>query len=112
MTEKESGPSGQAIRPGAGGLISMSLADEVTRLKQIPTWTSEDRHAASLVKDGPLNVLLMVLKKGAELSEHRQRVDRSLFTCSPVRFIFAPGASKSRCPLAAWPPWTATLPTV
>lgn len=73
MTGKESGPSGQALRPGAGGLISISLADEVTRLKQIPTWASEDRHAASLVKDGPLNVLLMVLKKGAELSEHRTR---------------------------------------
>lgn len=73
MTQKESVPSGQALRPGAGRLISIGLADEVTKLKQTPTWASEDRHAASLVKDGPLNVLLMVLKNGAELSEHRTR---------------------------------------
>lgn len=63
----------QALRPSVGGMVSLSITDEVTRLKAKPEWSSEDRLAISLVKDDALNILLMVLKKGARLAEHRTR---------------------------------------
>jgi quercetin dioxygenase-like cupin family protein len=65
--------STQALRPSAGGLITISVADEINRLKGSSEWSSGDRHAVSLIKDAPLNVLLMVLKKGAKLHEHRTK---------------------------------------
>ena len=70
MTEQG---SRQALRPSAGGMLSLSIMDEVARLKAKPEWLSEDRLAVSLVKDDSLNILLMVLKKGARLAEHRTR---------------------------------------
>lgn len=70
MTEQG---SRQALRPSAGGMLSLSIMDEVARLKAKPEWSSEDRLAVSLVKDDALNILLMVLKKGARLAEHRTR---------------------------------------
>lgn len=63
----------QALRPSAGGMVSLSIIDEVARLKAKPEWSSQDRLAVSLVKDDSLNILLMVLKKGARLAEHRTR---------------------------------------
>jgi len=54
-------------------MLSLSIMDEVARLKAKPEWSSEDRLAVSLVKDDALNILLMVLKKGARLAEHRTR---------------------------------------
>jgi quercetin dioxygenase-like cupin family protein len=60
----------RAIRPPTGGMLTVNLADEIARLKTGPEWQSQDRHARSLVKDEALNVLLMVLKKGAKLREH------------------------------------------
>jgi quercetin dioxygenase-like cupin family protein len=71
MTRKESEPNDQALRPRAGGFVVINLADETAKHRQ--TMASNDRQAVSLVKDGPLNVLLMTLKKDAELSEHRTR---------------------------------------
>jgi quercetin dioxygenase-like cupin family protein len=71
MTGKESEPGDQALRPRAGGLVMINLADETAKLRE--TSASNDRQAISLVKDGPVNVLLMTLKKGAELGEHRAR---------------------------------------
>ena len=70
MTEQG---SRQALRPSAGGMLSLSIMDEVARLKAKPEWLSENRLAVSLVKDDSLNILLMVLKKGARLAEHRTR---------------------------------------
>ena len=63
----------QALRPGVGGLLTANIATEIKRLKDGPEWASGDRHAVSLVKDDALNVLLMVLKAGANLHEHRTR---------------------------------------
>src|SRR5262245_57221745 len=65
--------SKQALRPAAGGMITVSLFDEIARLKSTREWQSGDRHAVSLIKDAALNVLLMVLKKGAHLHEHRTK---------------------------------------
>jgi quercetin dioxygenase-like cupin family protein len=63
----------QALRPGEGALLGVTLSAEIERLKSRPEWTSGDRSAVSLVKDDALNVLLMVLKKGARLHEHHTR---------------------------------------
>jgi uncharacterized protein (DUF2249 family)/quercetin dioxygenase-like cupin family protein len=52
-------------------LAAFSLEGEVAKLKRAAAWDTQNRHAASLVKEGPLNVLLMVLKPGAELGDHR-----------------------------------------
>jgi quercetin dioxygenase-like cupin family protein len=71
MTHKESDPSDRALRPRASGLVMFELAEESAKLGQ--TIGPRDRQALNLVKDGPLNVLLMTLKNGAELSEHRTR---------------------------------------
>ncbi len=63
----------EALRPAAGGMTTVRIADEIARLKDAAAWKSGDRHATSLVKDAALNVLLMVLKKGAHLHEHRTK---------------------------------------
>lgn len=65
--------SRQALRPAAGAMLVTTLAEEMARLKKSPEWQSGDRHAVSLVKNGPLNLLLIALKKGARLSEHHTR---------------------------------------
>lgn len=63
----------QALRPAPGGMLSLKIMDEAARLKAKPEWSSSDRLAVSLVKDEALNILLMVLKKGARLAEHRAK---------------------------------------
>lgn len=60
----------QALRPAAGGMVTIKIADEIAHLRDAAEWTSGDRHAVSLVKDDALNVLLMILKKGSHLHEH------------------------------------------
>jgi quercetin dioxygenase-like cupin family protein len=65
--------SRQALRPSAGGMLSLNIMDEAERLKAQSEWSSRDRLAVSLVKDDALNILLMVLKKGARLPEHRAK---------------------------------------
>ncbi len=71
MTRKQAETDARALRPHAGGLVAVNLADETAKLRQANP--SHDRQSVSLVKDGPLNVLLMILRKGAELKEHRTR---------------------------------------
>jgi quercetin dioxygenase-like cupin family protein len=63
----------QALRPPAGGMVLFNISDEAVRLITKPQWSSEERAAVSLVKDDKLNILLMVLKKGARLAEHRTK---------------------------------------
>jgi quercetin dioxygenase-like cupin family protein len=73
VVEMASEQTKPALRPAAGGSIELRLADEIARLKSAPQWTAGDRHAVSLIKDPPLNILLMVLKRGARLHEHRTK---------------------------------------
>ena len=81
----------QAIRPPAGGMLTVNLADEIARLKTGPEWHSQERHARSLVKDEALNVLLMVLKKGAHLHEHHTKGPITVQVVSgSIRFIGGP----------------------
>jgi quercetin dioxygenase-like cupin family protein len=89
----------QALRPAAGGMMTVKFANEIARLKSTAEWKSADRQAVSLVKDDALNVLLMVLKKGANLHEHRtkgpiavQLISGSIrFSGGPVQRIISAG---------------------
>jgi quercetin dioxygenase-like cupin family protein len=63
----------QALRPAEGGMTVANITEETARLKDAAEWKSGDRRAVSLVKNDALNVLLMVLKKGAQLHEHRTK---------------------------------------
>jgi quercetin dioxygenase-like cupin family protein len=65
--------SKSAICGRAGEMLTFKVADEIARLKSTSEWKSGDRHAINLVKNAPLNMLLMVLKKGARLHEHRTK---------------------------------------
>ncbi len=85
--------SRQALRPSAGGMMTVKFADEIARLKSTDEWKSADRHALSLVKDDALNVLLMVLKKGARFSKVERILpkppdpdDAPIVLCAPPRF--------------------------
>ena len=83
----------RTLRPPAGGMISLNIRAEAARLKAKPEWSSANRLAVSLVKDDALNILLMVLKKGARLEEHRTKGPIAVHVLSgSVRF----GAG-SRC---------------
>jgi quercetin dioxygenase-like cupin family protein len=70
MTSEQTRP---ALRPPAGGMITINVANEIAQLKSTPEWESGDRHALSLVKNAPLSILLMILKEGVRLSEHRTK---------------------------------------
>jgi quercetin dioxygenase-like cupin family protein len=64
---------GQALRPSKGGFALIGIADEVSRLRARLDSSGADREAASLVKDYGLNVMLMLLKTGTHLHEHRTK---------------------------------------
>lgn len=79
---------GQALRPAVGGMLSINLMNETARLRAKPEWSSVDRLAVSLVKDDALNILLMVLKPGARLAEHRTKGPIAVHVLSgKVRFV-------------------------
>jgi quercetin dioxygenase-like cupin family protein len=54
-----------------GAVLSFSLAAEDTALRERASKARSGRAAKTLVKDGPLRVTLMVLRKGAALSPHQ-----------------------------------------
>ena len=72
MSEQEHN-NRQALRPSEGEMLTIKIADEIARLKGGREWTFADRQAVSLVKDDALNVLLLLLKKGARLHEHHTK---------------------------------------
>ena len=45
--------------------------EDLERLKQKPAWHSGDRNAITLTKEPHLRVVLVAMKKGARLHEHR-----------------------------------------
>ncbi len=63
----------QPLRPAAGAMLALNIMDSVEGLKTKPEWISGNRLAVSLVKVDALNILLMLLKKGARLAEHRTK---------------------------------------
>jgi quercetin dioxygenase-like cupin family protein len=87
----------EALRPAPGGMLALTILDEIERLKAKPQWLSVDRLAVSLVKDRALIVLLMVLKKGARLAEHHAKGPIAIHVLSGImRFTAASQASELR----------------
>lgn len=87
----------KALRP-AHGVALIQLADELSRLRQRLESSREDRQAVSLVKDYGLNVMLMLLKKGARLHAHRTKGPLTIqVIAGVVRFV----ATNSHNELAA-----------
>ena len=76
----------RSARPVSTGLSDYRLDDEIARLKGEPNWSPGKRNAITLSK-GPLRVVLVVLKKGARLEEHRARGPMTLQVLSGlIRF--------------------------
>lgn len=80
----------QAIRPTVGGMLTVEIASALGRIKASPEWVHSGRHSLSLVKDKALNVMLVAMKKGATLHEHR--------TKGPVAIHLLSGAIRLRGP--------------
>jgi quercetin dioxygenase-like cupin family protein len=53
--------------------VSISIAEEIAKLRAKLDSSAGDREAVSLVKDYGLNVMLMVLKRGARIHEHHTK---------------------------------------
>jgi hypothetical protein len=60
----------RSVRPMSTGLSEFSFSDEIARLKGESSWSLGKRNAITLSK-GPLRVVLVLLKEGARLEEHR-----------------------------------------
>jgi quercetin dioxygenase-like cupin family protein len=71
MADRET--AGQALRPPQGGCVSIQVAEEIAGLRARLDASGAEREAASLVKDYGLNVMAMVLRRGARLHEHHTR---------------------------------------
>jgi quercetin dioxygenase-like cupin family protein len=52
-------------------LLHIRFREQLERLKQEPAWRSGDRNAITLTKEPHLRVVLIAMKKGARLHEHR-----------------------------------------
>jgi quercetin dioxygenase-like cupin family protein len=78
----------EAIRPQPGGLLAVTINDEIERIKSSPELAHSGRHGVSLVKDKALNVLLMVLKKGIHLHSHQTKGPIAVQVLSgKIRFV-------------------------
>jgi quercetin dioxygenase-like cupin family protein len=58
-------------RPVAGPLLQLRLNEQLERLRQEPTWHTSGHNAITLAKKPTLRVVLMLLGKGAKISEHQ-----------------------------------------
>ncbi len=54
----------------AGPLLCFGLEEQIRRLRDEPAPTSGNRNAITLIKDGPLRVVLVLLAGGSLLDEH------------------------------------------
>ncbi|HSL48635.1 MAG TPA: cupin domain-containing protein [Candidatus Deferrimicrobiaceae bacterium] len=58
-------------RPAAGPVFHARLGEQMERLRREPAWRSGDRNAITLFKAPALRLVLLGLKAGARLHEHR-----------------------------------------
>jgi len=76
----------RSARPMSTGLSEFRVDDEIALLKKESSWSSGKRNAITLSK-GPLRVVLVILKEGARLEEHRARGPMTLQVLSGlIRF--------------------------
>jgi quercetin dioxygenase-like cupin family protein len=58
-------------RPVEAPILHVPLAKHLERLRQEPTWRARGRNAITVTKEPGLRLVLMLLGKGARLSEHQ-----------------------------------------
>ena len=63
-------------------LLSFSINNDTDKLKSETAWTKGDRNAVTLQKNSNLRVVLISLRKGATLHEHRVEGPITLFVLS------------------------------
>lgn len=61
----------RAGRTLSGPAITFSIAEEVTLLRQEPEWVAGTRNAVTVVKTSNLSIVLVALKKDADLCGHQ-----------------------------------------
>ncbi len=54
-------------------MIDVTIGDEIRRVRAMSKWSGGNRHGESLVKGDGINVVLVMLKKGARLDEHSNK---------------------------------------
>ena len=55
----------------SGEVLNFNIATELESLKSEPTWQQGDRNSRTLVHDPSLSVVIVAMKAGAVLREHR-----------------------------------------
>jgi quercetin dioxygenase-like cupin family protein len=72
----------RTTRPLAGSLLRCDFATELERLRQEYPWREHGSNAVTLVKHPDLRVVLMALKAGARIQEHKAAGRISIQTLS------------------------------
>jgi quercetin dioxygenase-like cupin family protein len=70
----ETGPvtrPARAPHPLTGAALSFDLAAEAEKLRREPTWQAHGHNAKTLVKHPDFRVVLIALRAGARMSEHK-----------------------------------------
>jgi len=65
------GTSERPAHPVAGTALAFDLAHEVSRLHEESAWLHGDRNAKMLVKERDFRVVLIALRSGARMEQHR-----------------------------------------
>ena len=65
------GTSERSAHPLAGTALTFDLAHEVSRLHEESAWLHGDRNAKMLVKERDFRVVLIALRAGARMEQHR-----------------------------------------
>jgi quercetin dioxygenase-like cupin family protein len=63
--------TGREPHPMKGMALTFDLAAEVEELKREPTWQQSGHNAKTLVKHSDVRVVLIALRKGARMQEHK-----------------------------------------
>ena len=69
-------------------LLNFSIEEKITQLKKETAWINGDRNAVTLQKNSNIRVVLISLRKGATLHEHKVEGPITLFMLSgKINFI-------------------------
>jgi quercetin dioxygenase-like cupin family protein len=63
--------AGREPHPLTGTALTFDLAAEAEALKREPTWQQSGHNAKTLVKHADVRVVLIALRKGARMQEHK-----------------------------------------
>jgi quercetin dioxygenase-like cupin family protein len=63
--------TGREPHPLTGTALTFDLAGEAEALKREPTWEQSGHNAKTLIKHADVRVVLIALRKGARMQEHK-----------------------------------------